>query len=219
MVLEVEHSASNMSNNVDDEARIEMLLSEKLMQGYVLLEKSCPVCATPLVKKNPVDEEEAENDAPVAPVMVPSGSFDKPFRVVEGVPFCVGCTSHVITQECEISILERCDSLKAKGSILVALQDGSYTEGSPSQYTSSANDDKPEEAATNSEATSREESTEPSHVIDVTDFSEPSTSYLEEKKEEDHSTFESQKSDEMMIEYSVRYVVRSRRTKRKTDVF
>jgi hypothetical protein len=55
--------------------------------------------------------------------MVLSESFDQPFKPVPGVPICVACQSHVITHESEISILEQCDSLKDKGSILVALKD------------------------------------------------------------------------------------------------
>ena len=112
-----------------DESQIENLLSEKLMDGFVLLEKSCPVCATPLVKSAEIydddDNKIISGSVDVKPTLVPSGSFEQPFIPVGGVPFCVSCQSHVITQECEISILERCDSLKNKGSILVALQDGS----------------------------------------------------------------------------------------------
>jgi hypothetical protein len=56
-------------------------------------------------------------------VLLPQESFDQPFRPVEGVPICVSCKSHVITQETEISILEQCDSLRDKGSIYVALKE------------------------------------------------------------------------------------------------
>mmetsp|Transcript_4955 Transcript_4955/g.5480 ORF Transcript_4955/g.5480 Transcript_4955/m.5480 type:complete len:363 (-) Transcript_4955:41-1129(-) len=112
-----------------NEAKLEHLLSEKLMEGYVLLETSCPVCSTPLVKNHhmvpkslsPSAEFEVGNFA--KSVLLPSKSFEQPFRPVEGVPICVSCKSHVITQETEVCILEQCDSLKDKGSIYVALKD------------------------------------------------------------------------------------------------
>jgi len=99
------------------------------MEGYVLLETSCPVCSTPLVKNHhmvpkslsPSAEFEVGNFA--KSVLLPSKSFEQPFRPVEGVPICVSCKSHVITQETEVCILEQCDSLKDKGSIYVALKD------------------------------------------------------------------------------------------------
>ena len=140
-----QYESTGFGRQGEDEVHIEQLLSEKLMQGYVLLEKSCPVCATPLVKSH--EEELNDDEMPVRPTMVPSRSFDQPFIPVDGVPFCVHCNSHVITQECEISILERCDSLKNKGSILVALQDNSYGDG-VSQFTPmSGVDEKPEPEA------------------------------------------------------------------------
>lgn len=110
------------------EARLEQLLSEKLMQGYVLMETCCPKCATPLVKNHHMVPKTlgsySEDDGYVCVdkcVLLPSESFDQPFKPVDGVPMCVACNSHVITQETEIGILEQCDSMKNKGSIYVAL--------------------------------------------------------------------------------------------------
>lgn len=108
-----------------NEAKIEQLLSDKLMEGYVLLESSCPVCSTPLVKNNISNENSNRKSNIAKPVVVSSDSFDKPFKPVDGVPICVLCRSHVVTHESEISILERCDSLKDKGSILLALYSSS----------------------------------------------------------------------------------------------
>jgi hypothetical protein len=56
-----------------------------------------------------------------SPWLIPSESFDQPFRAVHGVPYCVSCEAHVVTEEADISVLERCDSLKQKGTIMVAL--------------------------------------------------------------------------------------------------
>ena len=65
MALEVEagateqHIHSPMLN--DDDAEIERLLSEKLLEGYTLMERICPSCATPLVKnKNNHAKEESK---------------------------------------------------------------------------------------------------------------------------------------------------------------
>lgn len=113
-----------------DDSQIEQLLSEKLIAGYVLMEATCPKCAVPLVKShNSVpktlgsssfdgDDKKVVVDQVV---LVPSGSFEQPFKPVNGVPMCVACDSHVITQQTELAILEECDSLKDKGSIYVAL--------------------------------------------------------------------------------------------------
>jgi hypothetical protein len=208
-----------------DESHIENLLSEKLMEGFVLLEKSCPVCATPLVRSEEEvndDDGDGSGSFDIRPTMVPSLSFDQPFQPVGGVPFCVACQSHVITQECEISILEHCDSLKNKGSILVALQDGSTmyedTVGSQSK--------KEEEQPSMVPTILEENNSEEEKVIDVTHIedtqqlelvaissttseSNPAKNELsdenehaDEKKEEE--PFENQNNDEIMAEYSVR---------------
>jgi hypothetical protein len=153
------------------------------MEGYVLLEKSCPVCSTPLVKRSGFDDEDDEGmEQVLEPIMVPSGSFDQPFKPVEGVPFCVGCSSHVITQECEISILERCDSLKAKGSILVALQDTSF-DVSGSQYTTPSAQQQQQQQQQQekkvvvdpSGTSTKDAISQHSHVIDLTEVREKNT--------------------------------------------
>jgi hypothetical protein len=118
--MDIENINSNLSNPaMQDDEHIEQLLSEKLMEGYVLLEKSCPVCSTPLVKDNGDEEDELVHKE-IDPVMIPKGSFIQPFIPVQGVPLCVACTSHVVTQDNEVSILSKCGSLKAKGGVLVA---------------------------------------------------------------------------------------------------
>ena len=139
MALEVEagateqHIHSPMLN--DDDAEIERLLSEKLLEGYTLMERICPSCATPLVKnKNNHAMEESKQKQNVEAFVVPSKSFEQPFQPVLGVPFCVSCQAHVVTEESEISVLERCDSLKMKGQILVALNSITETE-TPSEIT------------------------------------------------------------------------------------
>ena len=56
--------------------------------------------------------------------MALSGSFAQeaaPFSPVSGVPFCVSCNSHVVTRDEDMIALERCHSLKDRGSIIVAI--------------------------------------------------------------------------------------------------
>ena len=132
------------------EARLEQLLSEKLMKGYVLMESSCPKCSTPLVKNHqmvpktlstPSFTDENDDGAPTTTkinkcVLLPAASFDQPFRPVDGVPMCVSCQTHVITQETEVCILEQCDSMKDKGSIYVAINGG----GKKKKTTTDGND-------------------------------------------------------------------------------
>lgn len=128
---------------------IESLLSEKLLEGYTLLDTSCPKCVTPLVKKkvptmnfSPRSDQPISKDTSITPhislayvavkpqpssdSMVLSGSFAQeaaPFSPVSGVPFCVFCNAHVVTRDEDMIALERCHSLKEKGKIIVAIDD------------------------------------------------------------------------------------------------
>lgn len=123
-----------VESNIDREdaindAKIEQMLSEKLMAGYVLMEATCPKCAVPLVKNHQMvpkslsmDENDGRKINVDDPVVLPAGSFEQPFKPVDGVPMCVACSSHVITSEMEIAILEQDESVLDKGSIYVALE-------------------------------------------------------------------------------------------------
>jgi hypothetical protein len=128
---------------------IESLLSEKLLEGYSLLDTSCPHCVTPLVKRkaptmnfSPRSDQPISKDKSITPhismayvavkpqpssdSMVLSGSFAQeaaPFSPVSGVPFCVFCNAHVVTRDEDMIALERCHSLKDRGSIIVAIDD------------------------------------------------------------------------------------------------
>ena len=112
-----------------NDAKIEQMLSEKLMSGYVLMEATCPKCVVPLVKNHQMvpkslsmDENDGRKINVDDPVILPAGSFEQPFKPVDGVPMCVACNSHVITSEMEIAILEQDGSILDKGSIYVALE-------------------------------------------------------------------------------------------------
>jgi Sjogren's syndrome/scleroderma autoantigen 1 (Autoantigen p27) len=125
-----EHDTTTSSGGASrsiNEAEIEKLLSDKLMEGYILMETPCPVCSTPLVKNHSKGSNPNNKSIMKQPVTLSNDSFHKPFKPVDGVPICVVCRSHVVTHESDISILERCDSLKDRGSILLALYSSSST--------------------------------------------------------------------------------------------
>eukprot|EP00934_Nitzschia_sp_Nitz4_P002837 Nitzschia sp. Nitz4//scaffold139_size61406//21186//24205//NITZ4_006453-RA/size61406-snap-gene-0.10-mRNA-1//-1//CDS//3329535831//2827//frame0 len=100
------------TDEMAEEAKIEQMLSEKLMDGFVLLESSCPICSTPLVKNYNDDEDEVEEeeDDDMEPVVVQCES-DSP---IIGVPFCVSCLAHIATHSRENELLEQ-EQAKAKG--------------------------------------------------------------------------------------------------------
>lgn len=99
------------------------------------METSCPKCLTPLVKNHQMvprtlycpSNDYNDTQKVDKCVLLPQKSFEHPFKPVSGVPICVSCNSHVITQESEISILEQSTSLKNKGSIYVALENAAAT--------------------------------------------------------------------------------------------
>lgn len=173
---------------VDDEARIEQLLSECLLEGYVLLEKSCPhpKCSTPLVKKNAETTSGVRGGGKeIEPLLVPSQSFNQPFTPINGVPYCVSCSSHVVTEQSEVDILEKSDALKNKGGVLVAMAESTSTADSTASLLES-----PDLEVIN---------VEPDEVIDVTyvdeaSFPEPANTVTEDTDDYDLVT----------LEYSVR---------------
>lgn len=178
MTFGVVQPVTNNHFSAIDEEKIELLLSEKLMKGYGLLEASCPECRTPLLKKRSLKESDRMfENLVVPPVVLPKGSFKKQFKPVEGVPYCVGCTSHVITNEYEISVLERCDALKNKGSLLVVSKE-SFGERVTSKYTPV------------------------SDLREVIDLGE----YEEEKKNKESmvGSVEGEREEDSMVEYSIR---------------
>mmetsp|Transcript_24566 Transcript_24566/g.51906 ORF Transcript_24566/g.51906 Transcript_24566/m.51906 type:complete len:1230 (+) Transcript_24566:184-3873(+) len=156
------------------EARLEQLLSEKLMQGYVLMETSCPKCLTPLVKNHQMVprtlycRSNDYNDTKTIDkcVLLPQKSFEQPFKPVNGVPICVSCNSHVITQESEISILEQCASMKNKGSIYVALENATADTSTGSITTPASH------RGNTTTAKSNQQQPEEPEIIHLEDFNE-----------------------------------------------
>jgi len=124
----------------DEEDLVERLLSERLLEGFLLLEKACPACSTPLVKE-PLDDDQqrppstlpggdgggklTKKDAALIRMINSQESnlseTTKSAHPIQGIPFCVSCKAHVITDESEVKFLDQTDVAKLTGSILVDL--------------------------------------------------------------------------------------------------
>lgn len=112
---------------VNEEEVVERLLSERLVEGFLLLEKACPACATPLVKRNSfspkhsLDHVIQEYDNFTYGAGVDTVAYESPIQPLLGVPFCVSCQAHVVTTPDEVQLLEAADHLKVRGTIMVAM--------------------------------------------------------------------------------------------------
>lgn len=135
---------STGSSQVGDK-QVEELLSEKLLEGYALLDTACPKCVTPLVKRkssalSPKMLHRPVSSRPTSPYVSMStisvqvqpsgsnaGSIDAnahTFHPVSNVPICVSCQAHVVTCQADIDTLESANvSMKDRGSIIVAMED------------------------------------------------------------------------------------------------
>jgi len=141
-------TASVDSEGMIGDKQMEELLSEKLLEGYTLLDTACPRCVTPLVmKKAPIPSlSPKRSQSCTSPHMSvsfvnvqlqPSGStmaassssFDQPIAPVPDVPYCVSCTAHVVTKESDITALEKSTGMKNRGSIIVAIDEDEREEG------------------------------------------------------------------------------------------
>ncbi len=135
---------STGSSQIGDK-EVEELLSEKLLEGYAILDTACPDCVTPLVKRkssalspkryvqtlSPRKSASPYISMSYVPVQLqPSssnaGSFDaaqSTFTPVPNVPICVSCQAHVVTCQAELSILESTNSMKDIGKIIIAMEE------------------------------------------------------------------------------------------------
>lgn len=86
------------------EAEIEQELSEKLLDGFTLLERACPACTTPLVKQMNDDVPKSTADS-----TTDSHSAESSAAPMPGIPYCVQCQAHVITEQKEMDIFEKSD--------------------------------------------------------------------------------------------------------------
>ena len=164
--------ASADSEGTIGDKEVEELLSQKLLEGFTLLDTACPNCVTPLVKKNATSmalsprkqlpfcaTKETSPHLSVSVVTVqlqPSDSnVEHQFSPVSNVPFCVSCQAHVVLREADIAALEEINSMKDQGRIIVAIEEEEREElncASPSRLAArnifcseSAERDSPEE--------------------------------------------------------------------------
>lgn len=158
--------------NLNTEEHVERLLSERLVDGYLLLEKACPACATPLVKREAgwSPRSLGSRSARQQPMHGPSSNFEgtkscdnltygagidsvayeSPIQPIAGVPFCVSCQAHVVTNADEVVVLETVDHLKVRGTIMVAMSRETLEEGEESITTPLAElDNNPRKEDTN----------------------------------------------------------------------
>jgi hypothetical protein len=127
--------------DVNDDV-VEHLLSERLLDGFLLLERSCPACSTPLVKE-PLDlKDNNGGQNPLSPnsskkaisiihqihtqeSAISCSDTPRAPSPIAGVPFCVNCKAHVVTQESEIQYLDTehntMKNLSHQGKILLDL--------------------------------------------------------------------------------------------------
>lgn len=129
-----------------NDKKVEQLLSEKLLEGYELVDSACPTCVTPLVKKKPLSMNfspkslqpvtkskgtsphmsisyQHVHPQPSTSFVVASESFETPFSPVSGVPYCVLCEAHVVTHHSDMKALDRCGILKNQGRVIVAIEE------------------------------------------------------------------------------------------------
>jgi len=215
--MDIENINSNIQNPaMQDDERVEQLLSERLMEGYVLLEKSCPACYTPLVKDFGDDDDEPMIHKEIEPIVYTAKeSFIEPFVPVQGVPLCVGCTSHVVFQENEAAILAGSGIMKIKGGFMVVEKPAEKAIDLHEDSQTAEVESVPPPPVVEPEIIDLNDASEMEvepvpapkqpEIIDVTLYDEtledPITpSHVEEKKEEEEIV------EPTMVEYSIRYV-------------
>ena len=107
------------------EEEIEIMLSDRLVEGCVLLDKSCPACVTPLLKQIDALEPDLSGDNSLKKGKShESSKSNKSLTPIDGVPFCVACQAHVVTSMDEIDkVEEQKETLKDMVLTALALED------------------------------------------------------------------------------------------------
>jgi Sjogren's syndrome/scleroderma autoantigen 1 (Autoantigen p27) len=112
-----------------DEDVVEDLLSEKLIIGYMLLEKPCPNCFIPLVKK-PIQQDNlvsptsrlsdclsVDSADELHPRVVPAASLERIPKPINGLPHCVICDTYLVTTKSEVEILAKLEQMQLPNSV------------------------------------------------------------------------------------------------------
>lgn len=90
------------------ETEIEELISDQLVGGCVLMDKSCPACVTPLLKQMDELPVEPHDDASLKKGKSKDTTKSSLSLVpIDGVPFCVACQAHVVTCNDEVEKVEK----------------------------------------------------------------------------------------------------------------
>ena len=113
---------------------VERLLSERLLQGFCLLERACPSCATPLVKQDPASAAIIDKYNLRKSHSDSTCSTTGTLQPVPGVAYCVKCQAHVVTGAEDMEILESRQQLR--GQILIG-NDANLTYVVPAEEPSS----------------------------------------------------------------------------------
>ena len=112
-----------------DEEIVEDLLSAKLMNGFMLIDKPCPRCLIPLVKKPYIHDANSQASSSISSRDKDFGAFQivsnetihEVAKPIKGVPYCVLCDSYVLTNHNETRVLERLQAIQILGRDEVAM--------------------------------------------------------------------------------------------------
>lgn len=109
-----------------NDSEVEERISERLVQGCMLLESACPACVTPLVKQT--DDGPSDDNSLMMGLSRPGSKSDHDLTPIEGVPFCVACPCHVITtpEEAE-KVEENLDNINEKVLVTYEMEEPQYS--------------------------------------------------------------------------------------------
>eukprot|EP00977_Amphora_coffeiformis_P014335 scaffold3973_cov161-Amphora_coffeaeformis.AAC.4 len=108
------------------EEEVEIMLSDRLVEGCVLMEKSCPACVTPLLKQMDglLEPDQLGDNSLKRGKSHETSKSNQTLTPINGVPFCVACQAHVVTSPDEIQkVEEQKQSLKDMVLTALALED------------------------------------------------------------------------------------------------
>jgi hypothetical protein len=122
----VEQKLEDLPPTLPDEDEVEELLSNKLMNGFMLIDKPCPKCMIPLVKKpctqgdvnistSSISSKSSSGAGEFETRIVTNLSLEQIPKPVKGIPYCVICENYVLTCPAESKWLERLHAMEILG--------------------------------------------------------------------------------------------------------
>ena len=112
----------------DAQEEVEQILSAYLLNGFCLLEKACPACNVPLIKRPVTNMIE-----PLRPITIHGIDTDIP--PLAGIAYCVKCHAHVVANTTEFQLIQGHDTSQKTGSIYF-LSDSTMTDSLEGETTS-----------------------------------------------------------------------------------